>query len=78
MDTILCYEVWTTLQEISYVENITEFMPLKLEAIRQHQSQIRDIAYDEASRCLNRYRGITTGRGEYCECFQALSIGKIS
>jgi LmbE family N-acetylglucosaminyl deacetylase len=78
VDTILCYEVWTTLQEISYVENITEFMPLKLEAIRQHQSQIRDIAYDEASRCLNRYRGITTGRGEYCECFQALSIGKIS
>jgi len=26
VDTILCYEVWTTLQEISYVENITEFI----------------------------------------------------
>jgi N-acetylglucosamine malate deacetylase 1 len=75
VETLLCYEVGTPLQEISYVEDITAVMPLKIKALRQHRSQLRDIAYEEAAQCLNRYRGITTGRGQYCECFQVLSLG---
>lgn len=75
--TILCYEIWTPLQEISYIENITEFIDLKIKALKQHKSQIHDIQYDEAVRCLNRYRGIMMGKGEYCECFQVLKINKI-
>lgn len=77
IDTILCYEVWTPLQEIAYVENIDEFIDLKIQALEQHKSQIQDIKYDEAVKGLNRYRGIMTGKGKYCECFQVLKINKI-
>jgi N-acetylglucosamine malate deacetylase 1 len=77
VDALLCYEVGTPLQEISYVEDITAVMPVKIKALRQHRSQLRDIAYEEAVECLNRYRGITTGRGRYCECFQVLSVGSL-
>jgi LmbE family N-acetylglucosaminyl deacetylase len=74
VNTILCYEVWTPLQEISYIEDITEFIEFKIKALTQHKSQIKDIQYDEAVRGLNRYRGITSGKGRYCECFQVLKI----
>lgn len=77
VDVVLCYEVWTPLQEISYVENIDEFIDLKIQALEQHKSQIQDIRYDEAVKGLNRYRGIMTGKGKYCECFQVIKINKI-
>lgn len=77
VEALLCYEVWTPLQEISYVEDITAVIALKIKALRQHRSQLRDISYDQAVQCLNRYRGITTGRGQYCECFQVLSVENI-
>jgi len=37
-----------------------------------HKSQLEYIRYDEAICGLNRYRGIMTGQGEYCECFQVI------
>ncbi|MFA5888224.1 MAG: PIG-L family deacetylase [Candidatus Nanoarchaeia archaeon] len=77
VDIVLCYEVWTPLQEISYIENIDEFIDLKIQALEQHKSQIQDMRYDEAVKGLNRYRGIMTGKGKYCECFQVLKINKI-
>lgn len=77
VDTLLCYEVWTPLQEISYTEDITKFIGLKIKALEQHKSQIQDIPYDKAVKGLNRYRGVMTGNGEYCECFQVLKISKI-
>ncbi|MFH1308752.1 MAG: PIG-L family deacetylase [Patescibacteria group bacterium] len=75
--TILCYEVWTPLQEISFVEDITDFIDLKIKALEQHKSQIQEIKYDEAVKGLNRYRGVMTGCGKYCECFQVLKITRI-
>jgi N-acetylglucosamine malate deacetylase 1 len=75
--TILGYEVWTPLQEISYVEDITKFIELKITALEQHKSQTQDIKYDEAVKCLNGYRGVMTGRGKYCECFQVLRTDRI-
>ena len=73
--TILCYEVWTPLTAISYIEDITDFIALKVEAMAQHQSQIHRIPFDEAIRNFNRYRGIMTGEGDFCECFQLLRFG---
>jgi len=77
VSTTLCYEVWTPLSEISYVEDITLSMPLKIEAIRSHRSQLAFIPYDDMTMSLNRFRGITTGRGRYCECFQVLYVSKV-
>ncbi|MGE5544700.1 MAG: PIG-L deacetylase family protein, partial [Bacillota bacterium] len=68
----LAYEIWTPLQQYTRVVDITSHMEKKLAAINLHQSQLLDIRYDQAIQGLNRYRGITTGEGDYCECFQIL------
>lgn len=69
---ILAYEVWAPLSEVNMVEDISPYMEIKMEAMRRHKSQLEHIAYDEGIRGLNRFRGISSGRGEYCECFQVL------
>jgi LmbE family N-acetylglucosaminyl deacetylase len=75
--TLLCYEVWTPIQNISYVEDISSYMDLKVQALTMHHSQIASLPYHEAVRALNRFRGITTGKGEYCECFEVLAVDNI-
>ncbi|MBA4421839.1 MAG: hypothetical protein C0390_01915 [Syntrophus sp. (in: bacteria)] len=77
VESVLCYEVWTPLQEVSYTEEISDCIDLKLEALRRHRSQLASIPYDDAVRGLNRYRGVMTGRGSYCECFQILSAARV-
>lgn len=72
---ILAYEVWAPLGEVNMVEDISPFIEIKIEAMRRHKSQLEHIAYDEGIRGLNRFRGISSGRGEYCECFQVLKAG---
>lgn len=73
--TILAYEVWTPLQEVSYVEDISSWIETKLAALRCHQSQLEMIGYDDAVHGLNRYRGILSGKGEFCEAFQVIKTG---
>ncbi|MCX5780694.1 MAG: PIG-L family deacetylase [Firmicutes bacterium] len=72
VNTILGYEVWTPLTEVGFSLDISAFIALKLEALRLHRSQTESISYDQAVQGLNRYRGVMTGRGDYCECFQVL------
>lgn len=72
VNRILAYEVWTPMQNFTLAEDISGFIQVKLAALREHRTQISDIAYDEAVQGLNRYRGITTGAGQYCECFQII------
>lgn len=72
IETILGYEVWTPIEEISYTEDISDFIDKKMAAIQQHHSQLEYYRYDEAVRGLNRYRGIMTGKGDYCEAFQLI------
>jgi len=72
VDTILGYEVWTPLTTIGHCQDISGFMNLKLDALRMHRTQIESIRYDEAVEGLNRYRGVMTGWGKYCECFQLI------
>ncbi|MDD2620252.1 MAG: PIG-L family deacetylase [Syntrophomonadaceae bacterium] len=72
VDNILAYEVGTPLQAISCVENISQFIQVKLDALQLHRSQIEAIRYDEAVKALNRFRGIMSGQGDYCECFELI------
>jgi LmbE family N-acetylglucosaminyl deacetylase len=69
---LLAYEVWTPLQQYSLVVDITPYLDRKLAALNLHQSQLANFRYDQAISGLNRYRGIMTGKGNYCECFQIL------
>jgi LmbE family N-acetylglucosaminyl deacetylase len=71
---VLCYEVWTPLSRVPYVEDITAFIDTKLAALREHRSQVEKIRYDEGVRGFDRYRGVFTGKGQYCECFEPLIL----
>jgi LmbE family N-acetylglucosaminyl deacetylase len=74
---MLCYEVGTPLPQVNYVEDISGEMEAKVAAMRLHESQLANLRYDEAIRHLNRLRGITTGLGAYCECFQVLRVAEL-
>lgn len=63
------YEIWTPLQLFRHVEDITSVLRIKMRAIRCHASQVSQYRYDRAMRGLNGYRGVTTGKGRYCEVF---------
>jgi N-acetylglucosamine malate deacetylase 1 len=71
--TVLAYEVWTPLSSFSYMEDISDVMEQKVIALKKHASQLKNVAYDEAIRGLNRYRGALTGKGIYCECFEVVT-----
>jgi LmbE family N-acetylglucosaminyl deacetylase len=73
-ETVLAYEVWTPLSEFNYVEDISEFVSIKIAALRAHESQIKTIRYDEAVEGLARFRGAMTGKGKYCEVFAIYQI----
>jgi LmbE family N-acetylglucosaminyl deacetylase len=75
--TALGYEVWTPLQRVAYVEDVSAAIDRKLAALALHRSQVADVAYVDAVRALNRYRGAMTGRGAYCECFEVLRAERV-
>ncbi len=63
------YEILNPLPVYNHVQDITQFMGLKIKALECHRSQLQTIPYDEAIVGLNRYRGITSAAGSFCECF---------
>ncbi|MCU0582152.1 MAG: hypothetical protein MUF26_06840, partial [Syntrophales bacterium] len=56
-----------------YYNDVTPWIDLKLAAISCHASQVSTVAYDEAVKGLNRYRGVLSGMGDYCEAFQVIT-----
>ena len=77
IETILGYEVWTPLTHFQYVNDISDVIEVKLNALREHRSQLANVQYDDAVRSLNRFRGIMTERGAYCECFEVLKVTRL-
>jgi len=69
--TVLMYEVWTPLQRMDHIEDISEVIRLKLTAIRAYKSQCAVVGFAEAFRGLARYRGEMHcwPEGEYAEVF---------
>ncbi len=76
--TVLGYEVWTPLSDVTYVEDVSAHMALKLQAMQKHVSQLKNKAYDKAIEGFNAYRAAMTGAGTFAECFtvyKASSVG---
>ncbi len=73
---VLLYEVWTPLQQIDHVEDISEQIALKVAAIRAHKSQCAIMRFDESARGLARYRGEMHSwpGGPYAEVFQRFAV----
>lgn len=67
------FEIWSPIEDIDDVVDISEVIDDKLRAIRAYRSQCAVMAFDEAFRGLARYRGEMHSwpGGPYAEVFSA-------
>ena len=65
------YEVWTPLQDMDLIVDISPYIETKRAAIRAYKSQCDVLRFDEAVLGLNRYRGEMHSwpGGDYAEVF---------
>ena len=70
------YEVWTPIQNIDHIVDITPYVEIKRKAIHAHKSQCDVMKFDEAILGLNRYRGEMHSwpGGDYAEVFGRLKV----
>jgi LmbE family N-acetylglucosaminyl deacetylase len=68
------YEVWTPLQTMDHIVDISHCVEVKLAAIRAYASQCAVLRFDEAVLGLNRYRGEMHSwpGGPYAEIFRRM------
>ena len=73
---VLGYEVWTPIQKLSEIVDVSPFMEKKLRAVRAYRSQCAVVGFVKAARGLNRYRGEMHSwpGGDYAEVFTRLKI----
>jgi LmbE family N-acetylglucosaminyl deacetylase len=70
------FEVWTALQRLDHVVDITAYVERKVAAIRAHGSQCDVMSFDEASLALARWRGemFSWPVGDYAEVFEEMRL----
>lgn len=70
------YEVWTPIQRMDHIVDISSYVDLKRKAILAHNSQCSVMKFDEAILGLNRYRGEMHSwpGGEYAEVFNKMKV----
>lgn len=68
------FEVWTPIERMDVIVDITSYIEVKLKAIRKYRSQCEVMRFDDAARGLARYRGemFSWPEGEYAEVFALL------
>lgn len=76
---IWCYEVWTPFENYDRIEDITNYVELKIMAIESHRSQLEYKNYIEGILGLNRYRAVFEERHGvtnvgYAEVFKEFHI----
>jgi LmbE family N-acetylglucosaminyl deacetylase len=71
---VLMFEVWTPLQQMNQIVDISPYVDDKVAAIRSYRSQCEAMRFDEAAIALNRYRGELHSwpGGNYAEIFKYL------
>ncbi len=72
---VYMYEVWTPIQKIDHVEDISPYVEIKRKAIQAHKSQCAVMNFEEAILGLNRYRGEMHSwpGGNYAEIFERMN-----
>lgn len=74
--TVWMYEVWTPIQRMDYIVDISTYIETKRKAILAYKSQCDVLAFDEAILGLNRYRGEMHSwpGGDYAEVFKKSTL----
>ena len=69
--TVYMYEVWTPMQTMDHIVDISDYVDVKRNAIQAHKCQCAVMSFDEAILGLNRYRGEMHSwpGGDYAEIF---------
>lgn len=75
--TVYAYEVWTAFLP-NLIIDISDTIEKKKEAISCFKSQLTSNNWLDAAVSLNRYRGVTSGKGQYAEGFIRYSIKEYS
>jgi LmbE family N-acetylglucosaminyl deacetylase len=73
---VLMYEIWTPIQRIDEIVDVSPYMKAKLAAVRAYKTQCQVLAFDEAVAGLNRYRGEMHSwpGGDYAEIFTRMRL----
>ena len=73
---VFCFEVWTPIQKIDHIVDISKFIKKKIAAIRAYKSQCKLMRFDQAFLGLSRYRGEMHSwpGGDYAEVFTEMQI----
>lgn len=73
--TVWMYEVWTPIQRMDHIVDISAYVETKRKAVLAYKSQCDVLAFDEAILGLNRYRGEMHSwpGGNYAEVFKKLT-----
>lgn len=73
---VLGYEIWTPIQKLDEIVDISPFLNKKLRAVRAYRSQCAVVDFVEAVRSLNRYRGEMHSwpGGDYAEVFTRMKL----
>ena len=74
--SVLMYEVWTPLQKMDRIVDISDYVDLKRRAIQAHKCQCELVRFDVSALSLNRYRGEMHSwpGGDYAEVFRLMKI----
>lgn len=75
---VYMFEVWTPLQDMDHIVDISEYVDVKRKAIQAHKTQCEVMDFDDAILALNRYRGEMHSwpGGDYAEIFVRMKIAK--
>ncbi len=69
--SVWMFEIWTPMQRMDHIVDISSYLDVKRKAIRAYQSQCAVMKFEEAILGLNRYRGEMHSwpGGDYAEVF---------
>ena len=77
VEKVFGYEVWHPLNQHQMSINISSVMDKKIQALKEHYSQVDGVNYLAAVEGLAKYRGAMTMTGEFAEVFEILQITSV-
>jgi LmbE family N-acetylglucosaminyl deacetylase len=69
---VIGYEVWTPIPSPQLFVSITSHMKKKIQAIREHRSQMISFPYLDGIKGLGAYRAAMRGEPGYAEAFEVI------